>query len=118
MAVPPVYAPLVIEQGTTWSRAWMVTNPDTGEPLDISGWSARGQVRKWAGSPEVLHEWSATAINITCGADGFVTVTVSPAESAVWDWCDGLYDIELTDPSDRVVRIAQGPVTVSPEITR
>jgi hypothetical protein len=116
---PPVYTPLTIEQGTTWQCRWPVADPTTGEPVDLTGWSARGQVRKWAGAEPVLHEWSVDADNLTLGVDGYLSITVDPAESSTWDWCDGRYDIELTDPNGtRVIRIAAGPVTVSPEITR
>jgi hypothetical protein len=108
----------VIEQGTTWRCRWPVINPTTGAALNISAWSARAQVRKWAGADEVLHEWSTTAGNLTVGADGYLTITVTPAESTAWTWSEGRYDIELTDPTGEVVRIAAGPVMVSPEITR
>jgi hypothetical protein len=115
---PPVYSPLVIRQGMTERFRWPVTDPVTGDPVNISSWSARGQVRKWPGAAEVLHEWSTTAGNLTLGVDGLLTITVSPSESSSWDWSEGRYDIELTMPNDDVIRIAEGAVMVSAEITR
>lgn len=118
MASPPVYSSLEIRQGMTDRYRWPISDPATGTPLDISGWSARGQVRKWPGADTVLHEWSTTAGNLTLGVDGYLTITVSPAESSAWDWSEGRYDIELTKPDGDVIRVAAGPVMVSPEITR
>lgn len=118
MASPPVYSLLVIRQGMTERFRWPVTDPVTGDPVDISSWSARGQVRKWPGADEVLHEWSMDAGNLTLGADGNLTVTVQPAVSSAWDWSEGRYDIELTMPNDDVIRVAEGTVMVSSEITR
>ncbi len=114
MATPPLNATLAIPQGTTWERRWLISDPDSGTPRDLSEWTARGQVRAAHSDDEVLHEWD----DIDCGADGYVTVAVAPAESSAWTWRDAVYDIELVDPTGRVVRIAQGAVRVSPEVTR
>lgn len=116
MATPPIRATLVIHQGTTWERRWRITDPDTGTPRDLTEWSARGQIRADHSTAAVLFEWAGDAI--TCDADGYVTVTVTPTESSAWGWNFGVYDIELLDPIGRVVRIAQGAVRVSREVTR
>lgn len=114
MATPPVNTTLVIHQGTTWQYRWRITDPDTGAARDISTWTARGQIRATHTDAEPLHEWT----DIDCGVDGYVVIAVTPAESTAWTWRDGVYDIELIDPSGRVARIAQGAVRVSPEVTR
>lgn len=116
MATPPVQATLVIHQGTTWERRWRITDPDTGTPRDLTEWSARGQIRADHSAAAVLHEWTPDAL--TCDEDGYVTAAITPAESATWGWRDAVYDVELLDPIGRVVRIAQGAVRVSPEVTR
>lgn len=113
MASPPINATLIIQQGTTWRRRWRVTDPDTGTPRDLSEWTARGQIRVDHMDPDVLFEW-----DVECDADGYATVTVNPADSSAWGWRDGVYDVELVDPAGRVVRIAQGAVRVSAEVTR
>lgn len=114
MATPPINATLVIQQGTTWERRWRITDPATGVPRDLTEWSARGQIRDDITDETPLYEW----VDIVCDADGYVTVAVTPAESSAWTWREGIYDIELVDPAGRVVRVAQGAVRVSPEVTR
>ena len=116
MAVPPIFSTLIIQQGTTWQRRWLITDPDSDAPRDLSGWTARGQIRIHQADVGPVFEWQGSGI--TCDEDGYVTVSVTPDQSSTWNWRDGYYDIELVDPSDQVVRIAQGYVRVSPEVTR
>lgn len=116
MVAPPVYETLIIRQGTTFQRRWRITDPATGTPRDLSEWSARGQVRAHQTDLDTLFEWIGSGIE--CNADGWVMITVTPAQSTAWEWTDGVYDLELVDPSGRVARIAQGVVRVSPEVTR
>lgn len=116
MASPPINATLVIPQGTTWERRWRISDPDSGVARDLSEWTARGQVRAYVTDVEPLFEWIGSGI--ACDADGYVTISVTPAQSSLWDWRDAVYDVELVDPTGRVARIAQGAVRVSAEVTR
>lgn len=106
---------LRIEQGATWSYSWPIDVE--GSPVDLSGWTARGQIRSTVESPDVLHEWTSdddTAL-LTGSA---VTLQLTPADTSAWTWSDGVYDVELTDPAGRVARVAQGAVLISREVTR
>ena len=118
MAIPPINADLVIEQGTSWGVRWLISDPITCEPLNISLWSARAQVRNPIESAVVLHEWSSALGTITLGVDGWLTLLVAPATSSAWTWVNGRYDVELTNLSLQVARISQGRVQVSHEVTR
>lgn len=117
MAAPPVYETLIIRQGATFQRRWRVTDPVSGVARDLSEWSARGHIRAHQPDAATLFEFTGSAI--ACDADGYVTISVLPEESALWAWRDAVYDIELIEPvTGRVARIAQGAVRVSPEVTR
>jgi len=116
VATPPVRSTLIIDQGTTWQRRWRITDADSGLPRDLTGWTARAQVRAQTMAETTLFEWSPEGL--TCDDDGYVTMTVTPTESSAWIWRDGMFDVELVDPTGRVTRIAQGRVRISPEITR
>lgn len=107
---------LVIQQGTTWAVSWPITD-DQGSPLDVSGCTVRSQIRPAKDSDEVLHEFSTQTGNASAEQNA-VTLSVAPAVSSAWTWRNGVYDVELTDPAGRVARIAEGTVTVSPEVTR
>lgn len=101
---------LTIEQGVTWSHGWLVTV--SGTPIDNT-WNARSQIRApYDGS--LLHDFSA---DVT--AEGAVVISVSPEQSSLWDWYDGVYDVEVSNFDGSIVlRVAQGKVTVSKEVTK
>lgn len=107
---------LVIQQGTTWGISWPITDGQ-GNPLDVTGYRVRAQIRPSKDSGNVLHEFSTDAGNAIAEQNA-VTLSIQPATSSAWSWRNGVYDVELTDPQGRVARIAEGTVTVSPEVTR
>lgn len=102
---------LMIDQGADFVVSIPILDPD-GAPQSLVGWTARGQVRQTHGGAVVLHDLEPVSSAAT------VTVTVDAASSAAWDWRVGVYDIELVDPSEKVIRLVQGRVIVSPEVTR
>lgn len=111
---------LEIPQGSTWALAIPLRDAE-GEPLNLTGWSARAQVRanKWFRDLPVLHEWRTTGVspNATLSNSELV-LTVTPAVSSAWAWYSGHYDVELTDPTGRIARIlSTDEVTVLPEVT-
>jgi hypothetical protein len=104
---------LLIEQGVTWSTAWSVTLDGVAlDPAD--GWQARSQVRAKITDTAVLHQFTT---NLT---GSVVQLSVQPDESSAWTWRRGVFDVEIFDGEDpsRVIRIVQGTVNVSPEVTR
>ena len=107
---------LTIPQGVTYGVQWPIRDSD-GEAVDLTGWSARAQVRTSAGSPVVAHEWSTAKGNLEI-VGSTVILTVEPAESSDWGWSRGEYDVELTSLDGTVHRVTQGVIHVSPEITR
>ena len=111
---------LLIKQGTSWGWSWEVLDPNTGDPMDLTDWTVRGQVRESLSSTSVLYEWDSelTPVANAVVSLGKVEILVTPAESRAWVWTSGRYDIELTNPVGKVVRISQGSVRVSREVTR
>lgn len=100
---------LTIPQGATWSQGWQITNYD----LTGTTWTGRSQVRRSADSSAVLHDFA-----VSFDGTDVVTLSAQPDESSEWDWRFGVYDVELASADGRVLRIAQGSVTVDPEVTR
>lgn len=102
-----------MEQGVTWSTSWRVKLD--GVELDPSdGWQARSQVRAKITDTAVLHQFTASIL------DSVVQLSVLPAQSSAWTWKRGVYDVEIFDSANppRVVRIVEGAIAVSPEVTR
>lgn len=107
---------LVIPQGATWGTRWPLRD-STGAAPSIFGWAARAQARPTVASEEILHEWNEAAGNLTVTDEG-VTILVSPTTSSAWEWLSAVYDLELFHTDGTVVRLTQGSISVSPEVTR
>lgn len=107
---------LTILQGTTWGARWPLQDK-AGAAVNLTGWSARAQAREFHGSPVVKHSWSVAENNVTLDAQGLL-LEVTAAQSSEWTWTNAVYDVELFHLDGTVIRITQGSIKVSPEVTR
>lgn len=117
-----------IEQGTTLNKVltWK-DNQVTPQPINLTGYTARMQVRPSQSSSTINHEFTTENGGITLGgALGTITITASAIITAGWTWTipsgqtkpQGVYDLELVDGSGSVTRLIQGTITLDPEVTR
>lgn len=107
---------LKIPQGSEWAVRWPLRD-NNDKPIPSVGWTVRAQIRRRSNSPEILHEWSSELGNAFV-ENSIVILTVSSNESSAWNWRNGVFDVELMDAEGHVVRMTEGTVTVSPEVTR
>lgn len=109
------------------STSFAVANATTGTyvsggiatvPMNLTGYTARLQVRSLPSSPDAVLTLTTENGGITITAlTGFVAVTASATQTTAIDEGTYVYDIELVNGSI-VTRLAQGQVVVSPEVTR
>jgi hypothetical protein len=101
---------LVIEQGATFVQTYtVVDDPD----FTWAGWSARAQIRSSASATGELY-LDLTPYLTVDGAS--IQLAIPAAQTATLDK-DGRWDLEMVMGST-VVRILQGRVIISPEVTR
>lgn len=107
-----------IEQGATLLKP-IVWKDSTGTPVNLTGYTARMQVRSSTASPDVLLEMTSTngKIQIT-PSTGTVTLVFSAATTAAITWKRGKYDLEMVSSDGTVTRLIEGQISVSQEITR
>lgn len=106
-------ANLVIDQGTTYEVTLNLTD-DNGDPLDLTGYTARSQIRKWYTS-----EFGSDFVAVINVADGTVTLNMDAVTTGELDAGRYVYDVELTDSkTGSISRIVEGIVTVTPQVTR
>lgn len=122
--LPVLVYPLIIPQGADWPGInYPIIGPD-GSPYDLTGCSAKAEIRPSPAADELYFTWSTSP---TTG-QGLITLTgttlnirVLASESQPWTFISGAYDILITNPSApvglRVSRVAMGPVIVSQEVT-
>ena len=119
MATKPFKQNITIIQGATLDLlvTWRTGDPAT--PVDLTGCTARMQIRSKVDSPDVLLELTTENGGITLGgAAGTVRRFVDATDTAAITWKSGVYDLEIEFPDGTVRRLISGGVSVSPEVTR
>lgn len=114
----PAKLKLTIYQGATFRKrlTWKAPN---GTPIDLTGCSARMQVRNEVGSDVVLIGLSTVNGRITLGGvAGTIDLWIADEDTTLIAWESGVFDLEITHPGGDVTRLAQGSISVSPEVTR
>jgi hypothetical protein len=92
---------------------------DVALPVDLTGYTARMQVRAEIESATVLLELTTENGGIVLGGvTGAIDLFVDDVATAAISWEAGVYDIELISAAGDVRRLFSGSVTVSPEVTR
>lgn len=111
---------LIIPQGSQWNRSWAITDA-SGNPLTVTGWSVRSQIRDSATSPVARFEWNTTAgagIGVATATGTTVQINLAGnTDSAGWAFLSGVYDVFLTDPAGHPTRIVEGSIRITPSVT-
>ena len=114
--MPAAQYNIIIEQGATW-RLSLTWKDSAGAPIDLTGYTARMQVRQAYGAADALLSLS-NGTGITLGPSaGVITLTASATQTAAIAARNGVYDLEMVAPDGTVTRLLQGSVTISPEVT-
>lgn len=112
------YYDIAIDQGATYRQEfiWKDSNNDV---IDLTGYTARMQIRRKKSSDSFEHEATTENGGIAITAlTGSVVVTISATDTAAFEFTKGVYDIELVSGTGVVTRLLEGSVEVSPEVTR
>ena len=108
---------ILIEQGATYSQ--VVTYKESGVAVNLTGYTARMQVRSTLESASTVVELTTANGRIALGgAAGTITLTISATDSAALTAGRGVYDLELISGSGIVTRLLQGVATISRNVTR
>ena len=113
-----------IDKGSTF-RAYIIINDvdDQGvkTPKDLTGYTARMQIRSAIDSDTVLHTMTTENGGFSITAlDGRIDFYISDTDSTAFDFEDAVYDFEAIDSGDTgdVVRYIYGDVKAFDEVTR
>lgn len=117
--MPAAKLKLSIDQGATFTKTvtWKTGKPAV--PVDLTGATARMQVRATLEATAVLVDLTTENGGITLGdAAGTVVLRIEAAATAAYAWRSGVYDLEVRFSDGTVRRLFSGSVSVSPEVTR
>lgn len=111
---------LIIMPGATFQHEFIWQDSSTGAAINLTGWTARMQIRERIDSEEAVVNLSSTTsgITITPGL-GKILIEISATATAALSLRSGVYDLELEETaSGYVERLAWGRVTIIGEVTR
>lgn len=104
-----------IDQGSDYSLNLNIK--EAGVVKDLSGYSARGQIRKSKTSNDVSASFTCTVL--TPATDGNIKIELRNSVSSLMSAGLYYYDIEIYTANDSIVkRIIQGELVLCPEVTR
>ena len=103
-------ANLVIDQGTTFSTDLTLTDQN-GDPLNLNGYTATSQIRKWYTSSNSI--FFVTTINANAAV-----ITLSLTSNTTANMYPGryVYDVDINNGTT-VSRVVEGIITVTPAAT-
>lgn len=105
-------ANLVIDQGTTFTTDLTMTDEE-GSPLNLTGYTANSQIRKWYTSSNATATFT-TSINANTGV---ISLSLTANQTGAMTAGRYVYDVEISDGAI-ISRIVEGIVTVTPQVTR
>jgi hypothetical protein len=116
--IEPTHYNIFIPKGATYDQSF-TWQDDNGVPFDLSLFTAKMQIRVAvsAPNPPTISLTNGSGITLASG-DPNISLFISAADTAAVSISTGFYDLELTDTNGIVVRLLQGKVEFSPEVTR
>lgn len=109
---------IYIEQGATFQLN-LLWKDSAGAPINLTGYTARMQVRHKINDPTALLSLTTENSGIALGgAAGTINIVATAALTTTLTEKSGVYDLELVASNGVVTRLLQGVVTISPEVTR
>jgi hypothetical protein len=108
---------LIIDQGATWEITFTYKNTN-GTPINLTGYSAALQLRtSYDAASASLSLTSPSSGIVMGGALGTIAITASATQTSSLVAGEYVYDLEITTGST-VIRLVQGRITVTPQVTR
>ena len=108
-----ILANLFIDQGTDFSITVDVSD-SAGAVLDMTGYSAAGQIRKTYESSTV----SATFTTSINESGGQVTLSLTDTVTSAISAGRYVYDLNVTSSGGQTTRVVEGQAIVTPGVTR
>jgi len=109
-----VYSNIVIDQGADYSASIDVTDSD-GDTIDLSGYTAAGQIRKTYSSSTAVNFTVSIASPATAGT---LNIGLSNTQTNAMKAGRYVYDVEITNTGGVKTRVLEGQVEITPGVTQ
>lgn len=113
------YHHFIIEQGATFKQI-LTLKDSSGTLINLTGYpSAEMDLRKnQDDGSEVITLTSANGRIALGGSAGTITLEISNTDTAALVVGDGVYDLELVDSSNKVLRVMEGTYSIRGNVSR
>lgn len=113
---------IVIEQGATFPLYIVWKDPD-GDPIDLTGYRIRMQVRQDPSATAKLVDFDSNAPGTgmtigSLGASGVIDIKLAPSVTSALSFKNADWDITATSSGGIVYRLLEGKASVSLGVTR
>lgn len=116
--MPAAKLKLKIEQGATFRQSldWSAN----GSPVNLTGYTARMQMRNPIDSPVIIHELTTEngGINFSDVQNGQIELFISATNTSAFAFDSCVYDLEMVASNGDVTRLLEGEISLSKEVTR
>ena len=109
-----VYSNIVVDQGADYSASIDVTDSD-GDNIDLSGYTAAGQIRKKYSSSTAVDFTVAVASPASAGV---LNISLSNTQTNAMKAGRYVYDVEITNSGGVKTRVLEGQVEITPGVTQ
>ena len=110
-----------IEQGAKFSKDFTWQNAD-GSPFNITGYTFRMMARHNYDDAQPVISLSTIeppgGISIVDAANGRFRISLTQAQTAALNFIEAIYDLEAVPPAGEVMRLLEGKITLSREVTK
>lgn len=108
------YTDLTVDQGTDFeSNLDLIA--DDGTPINVTGYTFTGQIRK---SYYSANATANIAITVTDAPNGNAYLRMTAANTANIPAGRYVYDVKMKDTSNTTTRIIEGIITITPQVSR
>jgi uncharacterized protein YfdQ (DUF2303 family) len=109
-----MYAELTIDQGASFSTVLTLTNDDNSA-INLTSRTFVSQIRK---SYYSVNPTANISVVVENAANGVVRMSIDAANTANIKPGRYLYDLKMTDEANTTIRIVEGIVTITPQVSR
>lgn len=102
---------ITIDQGTTFSTTLTLTNDD-GTDKDLSDYTVTSQIRK-SYYTSTYTDFTTAKVNL----EGEITLSLTPTQTSALKAGRYVYDVEIASDAE-TLRVLEGIITVTPEVTK
>ncbi len=115
----PATVNMIIYQGSTFRRRFQWTIGEDNTPVDLTSYQGRMQIRLKKNEPIIIELTTENnGIEFIDTVNGVFQVYLTAIQTSNFDFKTAVYDIELYTSEDEVIRVIEGAITLSFEVTK